>query len=117
MRRIAWVGTKSRYIVDEFGDRVVDYNHENHRDIPMWVGGHAASIRVVGKAEGLSKEYVFGGGKGPESFILEMTDEDADRLMSLPGTSENFQDATHDPGFFERTYRPLEEIFAEGTTA
>ena len=108
MKKIAWTGTPSRYVVMSDGSRELDYEHENSRDIPFWYADRPGAIRVVGPKDGFSQEYRFGGGSGPESFILEMTDEDADKLLNHPGLAENFKDVTHDPGFFERFYRPLD---------
>lgn len=109
-KQVAWTGTPSRYIQLGDGSVELDYEHENQRDIPFWYANKPGAIRVVGPREGLSQEYRFGGGAGPQSFILEMSDEDATVLLNHPSLAENFKDVTHDPGFFERFYRPLDEI-------
>jgi len=113
-RTIAWTGTKSRYTEQSDGTMELDYKHENQREIPIWIGNKAGYIKVVGTESGLSREYQFGTGSGPESFIQEMDDADAAKLLALPGDGENFQDVTGDDGFFDRFYRPLDEIFANG---
>lgn len=108
VRRIAWVGTPRQYVVGEYGEREIDWEHENRREIVFDRGFAPCTIRVVGKSEGLSKQYVFGK-TGKDSFIQDMSDEDALILLSSD-IGENFKDVTHDDGFAERTYRPVSEF-------
>ena len=114
MRKVAWTGTKSRYVEYSDGTVGVDHDYETQRDIPFWYADRPGAIKSVGRRDGLSKDYVFGAGPGPESFIQEMEDEDAEKLLRMQGEAQNFQDVTHDDGFFERFYRPLDEILSNG---
>jgi len=113
MRKIAWTGSPREYAINEYGERVIDHHVENRRQIPMMGKAKPITCRIAGPAEGYSKEYVFGRkGGGVESFVQEMTDEDAD--LALSSDPVNFKDVTHDPTFIERYYRPFSVIAAEG---
>lgn len=113
MRKIAWTGTPREFDVDEYGQRVIDHHIENRRQIPMMGKRKPIMCRILETSLGYSKEYVFGqkGGK-PETFVQDMTEEDADR--ALESDPENFKDVTHDPDFVKRFYRPFADIAAEG---
>lgn len=116
-RKIAWVGSKVRTFTNDEGEDEIDYAFENKREIPIWVGSKALTTRIIGKRDGLSRDYVFGGGSSAHSFILEMEDEDAEKLLAMPRTSENFLDVTNaGPDFFEKTYRPLKAFSAVSET-
>jgi hypothetical protein len=114
-RKIAWTGTPREFDINEYGQRVVDHHVENRRQIPMMGKRKPIMCRIIEKSDGYSQQYIFGTkGGGKESFIQDMTEEDANRV--LESDPDNFKDVTNDPGFVERFYRSFDVIAAEGLT-